>query len=70
MSEELQPSKVDELWKEIRLIIDSIDLDVRKNSKGNVSAGIRSRRGLRLLKKQATSLVKVMIQEERNKKEK
>lgn len=39
-------------WEEIKTLVESMDLDVRKNAvKGNQSAGLRSRRGLRLLKK-------------------
>ena len=45
-------------WEEIKTLIESMDLDVRKNAvKGNHSAGLRSRRGLRLLKKMAHELL-------------
>ena len=40
-------------WQEIKTLIESIDLDVHKNAAGNVSAGVRARKGLRLLKNQA-----------------
>ena len=42
-------------WTEIKTLIESIDLDVHKNAAGNVSAGVRARKGLRLLKNQAQS---------------
>ena len=29
-------------WKELKLIVDSIDLDVHKNAGGNASAGVRA----------------------------
>lgn len=45
-------------WEEIKTLVETMDLDVRKNVvKGNQSAGIRSRRGLRYLKKMAHELL-------------
>lgn len=45
-------------WDEICTLVQSMDIDVRKNAvKGNSSAGLRSRRGLRLLKKLAHDLL-------------
>ena len=37
-------------WNEIKTLIESLDLDVVKNANGNASAGVRARRGLRLIK--------------------
>ena len=37
-------------WQEIKVMIESIDLDVHKNASGNASAGVRARKGLRALK--------------------
>ena len=45
-------------WKEFKVLIESLDLDVHKNANGNKSAGVRARKGLRLIKKQAAELVK------------
>ena len=45
-------------WKEFKILIESLDLDVHKNASGNKSAGVRARKGLRLVKKQAAELVK------------
>ena len=45
-------------WKEFKVLIESLDLDVHKNANGNKSAGVRARKGLRLVKKQAAELVK------------
>ena len=45
-------------WNEIKVLIESLELDVHKNANGNKSAGVRARKGLRLVKKQASDLVK------------
>lgn len=37
-------------WQEIKTIVDELELDVLKNAKGNASAGIRVRKGLRHMK--------------------
>ena len=53
---------ITEKWTEIRTLIESIDLDVHKNASGNSSAGVRARKGLRLLKNQAAELVKLTVE--------
>lgn len=58
-------SNVLEKWNELKLIVESIDLDVRKNATGNASAGVRARKGLRALKSAAADLVKVTIESEK-----
>jgi hypothetical protein len=55
-------------WKELKLIVDSIDLDVHKNAGGNASAGVRARKGLRSLKTAAAELVKLTIDTEKTEK--
>ena len=45
-------------WSELKVLIESLELDVHKNANGNKSAGVRARKGLRLLKQQASELVK------------
>ena len=61
-------SSILEKWNEIKVLVDSLDLDVHKNASGNSSAGVRARKGLRLLKKNAADLVKATIEEEKTKK--
>ena len=57
-------------WEEIRTLIESMDLDVRKNSiKGNQSAGLRSRRCLRLLKKLSHELLMTSVSEDKRRSE-
>ena len=57
-----------EQWNEIKVLIETLELDVVKNANGNSSAGVRARRGLRLLKSKVSDLVKVTITEEKIKK--
>ena len=45
-------------WNEMKVLIESLDLDMHKSANGNKSAGVRARKGLRLVKKQAAELVK------------
>jgi len=46
-------------WQELKTIFESVELDVKKNAKGNKSAGVRARRGLRMIKQAANELVKI-----------
>jgi hypothetical protein len=55
-------SNIIEKWDEIKTLIESIELDVHKNSGGNSSAGVRARRGLRALKSESADLVRLMIE--------
>lgn len=48
-----------EKWDELKTLFESVELDVRKNAKGNKSAGVRARRGLRMIKQAANELVKL-----------
>ncbi len=57
-----------EKWQEIKTLLESIDLDVHKNASGNASAGVRARKGLRLLKSQAADLVRLTVDLDKAKK--
>tara|TARA_Y100000034_G_C6842799_1_gene381445 strand:- start:744 stop:944 length:201 start_codon:yes stop_codon:yes gene_type:complete len=59
---------INDKWQEIKILIESIDLDVHKNAAGNVSAGVRARKGLRLLKSQASDLVKMTVEADKARK--
>ncbi|MBK26029.1 MAG: histone H1 [Halobacteriovorax sp.] len=61
-------SKIVDKWSEVKVLVESLDLDVLKNANGNNSAGVRARRGLRLLKTSAAELVKLTIEEEKTRK--
>ena len=55
-------------WTELKTLIESIDLDVHKNAKGNASAGVRARKGLRLVKATAAELVKLTVDRDKERK--
>ena len=61
---------IKEKWEAIKVIVESLELDVQKNANGNASAGVRARKGLRLLKKEAAELVKITIEAEKATKDK
>ena len=61
-------SSILDQWNEIKVLIESLDLDVVKNASGNSSAGVRARRGLRLLKSKSAELVKSTIEEDKSRK--
>lgn len=45
-------------WQELKILVESLELDVHKNDSGNKSAGVRARKGLRLVKRVSSDLVK------------
>ncbi len=55
-------------WEEMKVLMESIDTDVSKNATGNASAGVRARKGLRLLKKEAAELVKMTVEADKARK--
>ena len=59
---------VTDQWQEIKVLMESIDLDVHKNAAGNASAGIRARKGLRLLKQKTAELVKLTVEVDKERK--
>jgi len=48
-------------WQELKVLVESLDLDIHKNANGNKSAGVRARKGLRLIKQRAADLVKISL---------
>jgi len=59
---------INDTWKRVKTLVESMELDIQKNAGGNASAGVRARRGLRLLKKEASALIKSMVEVEKNRK--
>jgi hypothetical protein len=51
-----------ENYEKLKVLVDSLELDVHKSASGNKSAGVRVRKGLRLLKREATDLVKSSLE--------
>ncbi len=56
-------------WNELKVLVESLELDVLKQANGNASAGVRARRGLRELKNDVAALVKVSLSTEKSRKE-
>jgi len=57
-------------WNEIRETIESLELDVVKSARGVAAAGIRARKGLRILKSKAQELVKLTLETKTKKEDK
>lgn len=60
---------VTSLWNEIKTLVEALDVDVAKNARGNSSAGVRARKGLRELQKKSKELVKLTVEVEKASKE-
>jgi hypothetical protein len=60
--------QISDAWEKVKTLVESMDIDIKKNAGGNVSAGVRARRGLRLLKKEAAALIKSMVDVEKSRK--
>ena len=50
-----------DMWTEVKTLIETLEIDVHKNANGNKSAGVRVRKGLRLLKTRSGELVKASL---------
>lgn len=59
-------SKLTNDWIELKVLIESLDLDIYKNANGNKSAGVRARKGLRLLKQKSAELVKASLETDKD----
>ena len=59
-------SKLTNDWIELKVLIESLDLDIYKNANGNKSAGVRARKGLRLLKQKSAELVKASLETDKS----
>lgn len=60
--------KIVEGWERMKVLFASSEDDVLKNARGNASAGVRARKGLRSLKREASELVKIMVAESKHRK--
>ena len=48
-------------WEELKVLVESLEQDILKNTNGNKSAGVRARKGLRALKTTASDIVKLSL---------
>jgi len=56
------------LWTEITALLESVSVDLKKNATGNSSAGVRARKGLRLMKAKASALTKLTVENDKARK--
>jgi hypothetical protein len=61
-------NQVIEAWEHIKAIVEAIDLDVLRNAKGNNAAGVRIRKGLRLLKSNSAKLIRETVDVDKTRK--
>ena len=61
----MSDSNLLEQWTELKTLVESLELDLLKNANGNKSAGVRARKGLRLLKQKSAELVKSSLLEDK-----
>lgn len=60
-------TKVIDNFNEIKNLVKFLELDAYKNSNGNIAAGLRLRKGLRLLKVKIAELVKLTVEIDKKK---
>lgn len=53
---------INETWQSLKVLVESLEVDIKKTASGNKTAGVRARKGLRLLKQSAADLIKVTIE--------
>lgn len=57
-------------WHELRTMVDALEQDVNKNARGVSAAGVRTRKGARLLKKKLSEIAKCSLDMDHTKKTK
>ena len=65
----MSDSNVLEKWNELKALVEALDIDMNKNSRGNAAAGVRARKAMRKLQSQAKDLVKLTLETDKAKKE-
>jgi hypothetical protein len=56
-------------WRDLRALVEALEVDVAKSARGVGAAGVRARKGLRMLKTVAADLVKMTFESDKAKKE-
>lgn len=64
----MESNKVLDRWNEIKSLVEALEHDVTKNSRGVSAAGVRARKGLRELKAKVSDLVKLTIELDKSEK--
>ena len=55
-------------WERLKVLVETLELDLQKNARGVAAAGVRVRKGLRDLKAAAADLVKTTVEIDKAKK--
>lgn len=58
-------TQLQEGWEEFNVMVELVGKDVEKNVKGNVSAGVRVRKGLRNVRKVLNALIKDSLEHDK-----
>lgn len=51
-------------WDQLKVLVESLEIDVKKSLRGNKSAGVRARKGLRLVKNNAAALIRASLEQD------
>lgn len=57
-------------WEELKTLVESLEMDVAKNARGVAAAGVRLRKGLRTIQRQAKDFVKFTVERDKTAQEK
>ena len=60
-----QENELLQKWQQLKVLIESLEVDIVKNVSGNKSAGVRARKGLRLVKTEASEIVKISLSQDK-----
>jgi hypothetical protein len=55
-------ANLNEKWTNLKVLVESLEVDIRKSLNGNKSAGVRARKGLRLVKNSAADLIRASLE--------
>jgi len=58
----MDSNEVLDKWNDLKSLVEALEHDVSKNARGVVAAGVRARKGLRLLQNKSKELVKLTIE--------
>lgn len=60
-NKENKMTNLSEQWDQLKVLVESLEVDIRKSLNGNKSAGVRARKGLRLVKNSAADLIRTSL---------
>ena len=60
-NKENKMTNLSEQWDQLKVLVESLEVEIRKSLNGNKSAGVRARKGLRLVKNSAADLIRTSL---------